>query len=115
MINENILPSVYFYAIQIWPKVQTDLDGRVPVSEGGSGELVLDGGVHAVRVLRGWCLGDDDAVAGHDLAAEEAGQEVAVHDVLVLAHQDATTFLRERKYSKLRLVHWLIDKKGRND
>ena len=50
-------------------------------------------------------------MAGHDLAAEEAGQEVAVHDVLVLAHQDATTFLRERKYSKLRLVHWLIDKK----
>ena len=30
---------------------------------------------------------------GHDLAAEEAGEEVAVHDVLVLAHEDAPTFL----------------------
>ena len=38
-------------------------------------------------------------MAGHDLAAEEAGQEVAVHDVLVLAHQDATTFLRENTVS----------------
>ena len=43
-------------------------------------------------------------MAGHDSAAEEAGQEVAVHDVLVLTHQDATTFLRE---NTIRFI-WII-------
>ena len=73
---------------------RTDLDGRVSISEGGGGELVLDGGVLPVGVRgRVGGLGDDDAVARHDVAAEEAREEVAVHDVLVLAHEDAPTFL----------------------
>ena len=57
------------------------------VSEGCGGELVLEGGVHSVRVrCGGGRLGDDEAVAGHGVAAEEAGQEVAVDDVLVFPH-----------------------------
>ena len=65
----------------------------MPVSECGGGELVPDGGVGTLGICRRR-FREGDVAAGHDLGAEDAGEEVAVHDVLVLAHQEAATLLK---------------------